>query len=147
MSFDIFFSSPISFSCTDFEPSPLFLHKFRSVLQLLLESLFLVRKTRTRGVVSRSLRAGIIGGSLRLGGYLFLNNFSTSFFHNFCPKNDPKSEPKSMKNEVEKRTRKRKSKSKKKYQKKTPRRDAKTSKTKQNAERGDDFRKMHISAQ
>ena len=58
MSFDIFFSSPISFSCTDFEPSPLFLHKFRSVLQLLLESLFLVRKTRTRGVVSRSLRAG-----------------------------------------------------------------------------------------
>ena len=54
----IFFSSPISFSCTDFEPSPLFLHKFRSVLQLLLESLFLVRKTRTRGVVSRSLWAG-----------------------------------------------------------------------------------------
>ena len=52
-----------------------------------------------------------------------------------------------MKNEVEKRTRKRKSKSKKKYEKKTPRRDAKTSKTKQNAERGDDFRKMHISAQ
>ena len=50
MSFDIFFSSPISFSCTDFEPGPLFLHKIRSVLQLLLESLFLVRKTRTRGV-------------------------------------------------------------------------------------------------
>ena len=58
MSFDIFFSSPISFSCTDFEPGPLFLHKIRSVLQLLLESLFLVRKTRTRGVVSRSPRAG-----------------------------------------------------------------------------------------
>ena len=35
----------------------------------------------------------------------------------------------------------------KKYEKKTPRRDAKTSKTKQNAERVDDFRKMHISAQ
>ena len=76
-----------------------------------------------------------------------MNNFSTSFFHNFCPKNDPKSEPKSMKNEVEKRTRKRKSKSKKKYEKKTPRRDAKTSKTKQNDERCVDFRKIHISAQ
>ena len=83
---------------------------------------------------------------MRLGGDPFFL-FSTSFFANFGPKNDPKRRPTSMKNEVEKRTRKRRSKSKKKYEKKTPRRDAKTSKTKQNAQRGDDFRKMHISAQ
>ena len=52
-----------------------------------------------------------------------------------------------MKNEVEKRTRKWASKKLEKVMEKDPRRDAKTSKTKQNAERGDDFRKMHISSQ
>ena len=51
-----------------------------------------------------------------------------------------------MKNEVEKRTRKRSRKVSKKCEKNTPRGDSKTSKTKQNAERGVDFRKMHISA-
>ena len=139
------------------QPNQFFVHRFRT------QSTFSAQIPISASAVARIIvscsknahaRRGlqeppgrVIVGSLRLGGYLFLNNFSTSFFHNFDPQNDPKSEPKSMKNEVEKRTRKRKSKSKKKYEKKTPRRDAKTSKTKQNAERGDDFRKMHISAQ
>ena len=117
MSFDICFNTGFSACFNLFQqPNQFFVHRFRT-LPTFSAQIPISASAVARIIVSCSKNAHarrglqeppgrVIVSCLRLGGYLFLNNFSTSFFHNLCPKNDPKIEPKSMKNEVEKRTRK-----------------------------------------